>query len=90
MLTSGSGGDGQASGDTVVTTGRGDGAQSGNLLLRTGPARSLASGKIVLETGVAETGAGGRGSHSSTFQLNLSRFCHKIHPESLLIPADTC
>jgi hypothetical protein len=24
---------------------------------------------------------GGRGVHSYTFQLNLSRFCHKLHPE---------
>jgi hypothetical protein len=30
----------------------------------------------------------GRGLHSSTFQLNLSRFRHKIHPEHpLLTPA---
>jgi hypothetical protein len=31
----------------------------------------------------------GRCLHSSTFQLNLSRFWHKIHPEHLLIPPDT-
>jgi len=24
-------------------------------------------------------GAPGRGLHSSTFQLNLSRFCHEVH-----------
>ena len=31
----------------------------------------------------------GRGLHSSTFQLNLSRFWHKIHPRHPLIPPDT-
>jgi len=32
---------------------------------------------------------GGRGSHSSTFQLNLSRFKHKIHPTHPLKSPDT-
>ena len=27
-------------------------------------------------------GVGGRGFHSSTSQLNLSRFRHKIHPDT--------
>ena len=31
----------------------------------------------------------GRGLHSSTFQLNLSRFWHTIHPRHSLIPPDT-
>ena len=31
----------------------------------------------------------GRGLHSSTFQLNLSRFRHKIHPEHPLMPPNT-
>ena len=31
----------------------------------------------------------GRRLHSSTFQLNLSRFLHKIHPVYPLIPPDT-
>ena len=31
----------------------------------------------------------GRGLHSSTFQLNLSRFWHKIHPKHPLLPPDT-
>jgi len=30
----------------------------------------------------------GRGLHSSTSQLNLSRFCHKIHSGHHLIPPD--
>ena len=30
----------------------------------------------------------GRGSHSSTSQLNLSRFRHKMHPKHLMIPPD--
>jgi len=30
-----------------------------------------------------------RGLHSSTSQLNLSRFWHKIHPRHPLIPLDT-
>jgi hypothetical protein len=29
------------------------------------------------------------GLHSSTFQLNLSRFCHKIHPRHPLMSPDT-
>ena len=37
----------------------------------------------------AGAGGGGRGLHSSTVQLNLSRFCHKIHPENPRIPPDT-
>jgi len=31
----------------------------------------------------------GRDLNSSTFQLNLSRFCHKIHPKHPLTPPDT-
>ena len=31
----------------------------------------------------------GRGLHSSTLQLNLSRFCHNIHPYHPLIPPNT-
>jgi hypothetical protein len=31
----------------------------------------------------------GRGLHSSTFQLNLSRFGHKLHPKHPLITPDT-
>jgi hypothetical protein len=31
----------------------------------------------------------GRGLHSSTFQLNLSQFPHKIHPRHPLIPPST-
>jgi len=31
----------------------------------------------------------GRGLHSSTFQLNLSRFSHKIHPSNPLITPNT-
>ena len=31
----------------------------------------------------------GRGLHSSTFRLNLSRFSHKIHPIHPLISPDT-
>ena len=31
----------------------------------------------------------GRGLHSSTSQLNLSRFCHKMHPKHPLIIPDT-
>jgi len=34
--------------------------------------------------------AAGRGPHSSTFQLNLSRFSHKAHHEQPLIPSGTC
>ena len=34
-------------------------------------------------------GAKGRGLLSSTSQLNLSRFCHKMHPQYPLIPPDT-
>ena len=34
--------------------------------------------------------ASSRGLHSSTSQLSLSRFRHKIHPIHLLIPANTC
>jgi len=34
-------------------------------------------------------GVCGRGLHSSTFQLNLSRFWHKIHPKHPLIPPNT-
>jgi hypothetical protein len=30
----------------------------------------------------------GRGLQSSTFQLNLSRFWHKVHPNHPLIPLD--
>ena len=30
----------------------------------------------------------GRGLHSSTFELNLSRSCHEIHPEHPLIPSN--
>jgi len=33
-----------------------------------------------------QAGAHTRGLHSSTFQLNLSRFSHEIHPEYHLIP----
>ena len=36
-----------------------------------------------------ETEDGGRGVHSSTFQLNLSSFGHKIHPEYPLLCPDT-
>ena len=32
----------------------------------------------------------GRGLHSSTFQLNLSRFQHKINPKYLPIPPNSC
>jgi hypothetical protein len=32
----------------------------------------------------------GSGLHSSTFQLNLSRSLHKIHPKHPQIPPDTC
>ena len=32
---------------------------------------------------------GGRGLRSSTFQLNLSRFSHKTHPDQLLAAPDT-
>jgi len=32
----------------------------------------------------------GRGLHSSTFQLDLSPFWHKIHPEHPRIPPATC
>jgi hypothetical protein len=31
----------------------------------------------------------GRGLHSSTSQLNLSRFSHEIHPKRPLIPHNT-
>ena len=31
----------------------------------------------------------GRGLHSSTFQLNLSRFGHKVHPNHPLTPTHT-
>ena len=31
----------------------------------------------------------GRGLHSSTFQLNLSPFRHRIHNEHRLVPPDT-
>jgi len=31
----------------------------------------------------------GRGLHSSTSQLNLSRFCHKIYPKHPLTSPDT-
>ena len=34
-------------------------------------------------------GVQGRGLHSSTFQLNLTRFWHTIHPRPPLIPPDT-
>ena len=34
--------------------------------------------------------AAGRGLHSSTFQLNLSRWRHRIHPVKPLIPPNTC
>jgi len=33
-------------------------------------------------------GNSGRGLHSSTFQLNLSRFWHQIHPRDPLITPD--
>ena len=36
-----------------------------------------------------DDGNGGRGLHSSTFQLNLSRFCHKMRSEHPLIPPHT-
>jgi len=32
----------------------------------------------------------GRGLHSSTFQLNLSRFRHKTHPPHPILPANAC
>jgi len=31
----------------------------------------------------SDRGVCGRGLHSSTFQLNLSRFGHKLHPKHL-------
>jgi NAD(P)-dependent dehydrogenase (short-subunit alcohol dehydrogenase family) len=31
----------------------------------------------------------GRGLHSSTSQLNVSRVCHKAHPTHSLTPPDT-
>ena len=31
----------------------------------------------------------GRGLHSSTFQLNLSLFCHKPHPKHPIIAPNT-
>jgi len=34
-------------------------------------------------------GCGGGGLHSSSSQLNLSRFCHKIYPRHPLIHLDT-
>ena len=34
--------------------------------------------------------AGGRGLHSSTIQLNLSRFCHRIYSKYPLIPLNIC
>ena len=33
--------------------------------------------------------AAGRSLHSSTFQLNLSRFAYKTHPKYPLIPSQT-
>jgi len=39
--------------------------------------------------GAAARRAGGRDLHSSTFQLNLSHFWHKIHPRHLLMPHHT-
>ena len=41
---------------------------------------------IVVSIGQLELG---RGLHSFTYQLSLSRFCHKIHPVHPLTPLDT-
>jgi hypothetical protein len=38
---------------------------------------------------LTEQAASGRGLHSSTFQLNLSRFRFKIHPKHPLLIPDT-
>ena len=32
----------------------------------------------------------GRGLHSSTFQLNVSRFCHEMHPKYPFTSSNTC
>ena len=39
-------------------------------------------------TRVIDRGTRGRALHSSTFQLNLSRFSHKMHPRYPLVPSD--
>jgi hypothetical protein len=38
---------------------------------------------------IPEWGIRGRGLHSSTFRLNLSRFSHKIHSKYPVIPPTT-
>jgi len=43
----------------------------------------------IIESGEGGGGGSGRGLHSSTFQLNLSRFWHKIHPKHPPIPHHT-
>jgi len=43
--------------------------------------------KLIVDT--ATDKVVGRGLHSSTFQLNLSRFSHKIHPKHPVMPLDT-
>ena len=47
------------------------------------------SGSVSLRRGGGRGGAKGRGAHSSTFQLNLSRFRHNTHPGHPLITPDT-
>ena len=44
---------------------------------------------LAQEAGAVPPQPQGRGSHSSTSQLNLSRFGHKIHPKQSLIPPNT-
>ena len=48
-----------------------------------------ADGGALRGVGGAQRRGAGRGLQSSTFQLNLSRFLHKIHTEHPLIPSNT-
>ena len=47
--------------------------------------RLIHAGKLT----AAAAATTGRGLHSSTFQLNLSRFLHKSHPTHFFMPPDT-
>ena len=46
-------------------------------------------GSAVTKLKLEQKQAEGRGLHSSTFQLNLSRVYHEMHPKYPLIPFNT-